>query len=79
MNPILVVHATIACHRCTYLLFILLVAVATAIGVGITTQEAALRIGSARAADKFDVSTGRMFVENRRIDHQLVALVSLVQ
>jgi putative ABC transport system permease protein len=55
MNPILVVHANIARHRGTYLLFIMLVAVATAIGVGITTQEAALRIGSARAADKFDL------------------------
>src|SRR3977135_2466508 len=49
MNPFLVVRATIARHRGTYLLFILLVAVATAI------QEAALRIGSARAADKFDL------------------------
>ena len=48
-------RATIARHRGTYLLFILLVAIATAIGVGITTQEAALRIGSARAADKFDL------------------------
>jgi putative ABC transport system permease protein len=55
MNPFLVVRATIARHRGTYLLFILLVAVATAIGVGITTQETALRIGSARAADKFDL------------------------
>jgi putative ABC transport system permease protein len=55
MKPFLVVRATIARHRGTYLLFILLVAVATAIGVGITTQEAALRIGSARAADKFDL------------------------
>jgi putative ABC transport system permease protein len=55
MNPILVVRATIARHRGTYLLFILLVAIATAIGVGITTQETALRIGSARAADKFDL------------------------
>jgi putative ABC transport system permease protein len=55
MNPFLVVRATIARHRGTYLLFILLVAVATAIGVGITTQEAALRTGSARAADKFDL------------------------
>jgi putative ABC transport system permease protein len=55
MNPFPVVRATIARHRGTYLLFILLVAVATAIGVGITTQEAALRIGSARAADKFDL------------------------
>jgi putative ABC transport system permease protein len=55
MNPFPVVRATIARHSGTYLLFILLVAVATAIGVGITTQEAALRIGSARAADKFDL------------------------
>jgi putative ABC transport system permease protein len=55
MNPLLVVRATIARHRGTYLLFIALVAVATAIGVAITTQEAALRIGSARAADKFDL------------------------
>jgi putative ABC transport system permease protein len=55
MNPFLIVRATIARHRGTYLLFILLVAVATAIGVGITTQEAALRVGSARAADKFDL------------------------
>ena len=55
MNPFMVVRATIARHRGTYLLFILLVAVATAIGVGITTQETALRVGSARAADKFDL------------------------
>jgi len=55
MNPFLVVRATIARHRGTYALFIALVAIATAIGVAITTQEAALRIGSARAADKFDL------------------------
>ena len=55
MNPLLVVIATVARHRATYGLFVLLVAVATAIGVGITEQEAALRIGSARAADKFDL------------------------
>jgi putative ABC transport system permease protein len=55
MNPLLVIKSTILRHRGTYLLFVLLVAVATAIGVGITAQEAALRIGSARAADKFDL------------------------
>jgi putative ABC transport system permease protein len=55
MNPLLVVRATIARHLGSYLLFIALVAVATAIGVGITAQEAALRAGSARAADKFDL------------------------
>jgi len=55
MSPLLVVKATIARHLGTYTLFILLVAVATAIGVAITAQEAALRTGSARAADKFDL------------------------
>ncbi len=55
MNPLLVVQATIARHLGTYALFILLVAVATAIGVAITAQESALRTGSARAADKFDL------------------------
>src|SRR4029077_10171478 len=54
-NPLLVVRATIARHLGTYVLFILLVAVATAIGVAITAQETALRTGSARAADKFDL------------------------
>ena len=55
MNPLLVIKATVARHRGTYLLFVILVAVATAIGVGVTAQEAALRNGSARAADKFDL------------------------
>jgi putative ABC transport system permease protein len=55
MNPLLVVRAAIARHLGTYALFVLLLALATAIGVGITTQEAALRTGSARAADKFDL------------------------
>lgn len=55
MNPLLVVKATIARHLGSYALFTLLVAAATAIGVAITAQEAALRIGSARAADKFDL------------------------
>ena len=55
MNPLRVVLATVSRHRGTYALFVLLVAVATAIGVGVTEQEAALRIGSARAADKFDL------------------------
>ena len=45
----------IARHPGTYLLFVVLVALATAIGVAITAQEAALRRGSARAADKFDL------------------------
>jgi putative ABC transport system permease protein len=55
VNPLLVIKAAIARHRGTHVLFVILVAVATAIGVGITAQEAALRNGSARAADKFDL------------------------
>lgn len=37
---------------------VLLVALATALGVAVTLQERALRLGSARAADKFDVVVG---------------------
>lgn len=37
---------------------ILLVALATALGVTVTLQERALRLGSARAADKFDLVIG---------------------
>ncbi|WP_312404468.1 ABC transporter permease [Rhizobium sp.] len=37
---------------------VLLVALATALGVGVTLQERSLRLGSARAADKFDLVVG---------------------
>ncbi|WP_105383833.1 ABC transporter permease [Neorhizobium alkalisoli] len=37
---------------------VLLVALATAVGVTVTLQERALRLGSARAADKFDLVIG---------------------
>ncbi len=37
---------------------VLLVALATALGVTVTLQERALRLGSARAADKFDLVIG---------------------
>lgn len=40
------------------LVVILLVALATALGVAVTLQERALRLGSARAADKFDLVVG---------------------
>jgi putative ABC transport system permease protein len=40
------------------LVIVLLVALAAALGVGITLQERALRLGSARAADKFDLVIG---------------------
>ncbi|AGT10393.1 ABC transporter permease [Paracoccus aminophilus] len=37
---------------------VLLIALAVALGVGVTLQERALRLGSARAADKFDLVIG---------------------
>jgi len=40
------------------LVIVLLIALAVALGVGITLQERALRLGSARAAEKFDVIVG---------------------
>jgi putative ABC transport system permease protein len=40
------------------LVVVLLVALATALGVAVTLQERALRLGSARAADKFDLIIG---------------------
>ncbi|BCP52921.1 membrane protein [Kaistia sp. 32K] len=40
------------------LVVILLVALATALGMAVTLQERALRLGSARAADKFDLVIG---------------------
>jgi putative ABC transport system permease protein len=40
------------------LVVVLLVALATALGVTVTLQERALRLGSARAADKFDLVVG---------------------
>ena len=55
MNPWLVARAGLLKHRASYAVFLLLIAVATAIGVAVSAQEAALRRGSARAADKFDL------------------------
>ncbi|WP_029074165.1 FtsX-like permease family protein [Kaistia adipata] len=40
------------------LVVVLLVALATALGVAVTLQERALRLGSARAADRFDLVVG---------------------
>lgn len=40
------------------LVIVLLVALATALGIAVTLQERALRLGSARAADKFDLIVG---------------------
>ncbi len=46
---------------------ILLVALATALGVAVTLQERSLRLGSARAADKFDLVVGAAGSETQLI------------
>lgn len=55
MNPWPVMSALFRRNRSSTLLFTALVALAVALGVAITSQERALREGSARAADKFDL------------------------
>ena len=58
MNPLALVLATMRRYRTAFLLFTLLVACAVAMGVAISAGERALRSGSARAADKFDLVVG---------------------
>ncbi len=55
MNPWPVIRALFRRNRSTTLLFTGLVACAVALGVAISSQERALREGSAKAADKFDL------------------------
>lgn len=55
MNPLPIVRATLVRNRFTAILFVTLIAMAVALGVAISAQERALRIGSARAADRFDL------------------------
>ena len=55
MNPFPFVYALIARDWWATLGFAALIALATALGVAITSQEKALRTGSAKAADRFDM------------------------
>lgn len=55
MNPLPVLRALFARNPLTVTLFTLLVALAVGLGIAITAQERALRQGSARAADRFDL------------------------
>lgn len=55
MNPFPIVKTLFDRNRATILLFIGLVALAVALGVAVSSQERALRQGSARAADRFDL------------------------
>lgn len=55
MNPLPIVRASLIRNRLTAILFISLIALAVALGIAISAQERALRQGSARAADRFDL------------------------
>jgi putative ABC transport system permease protein len=58
MNPLPVVHAELRRARGSTIAAIMLIAIAVALGVAVTAQERALRVGSARAADPFDIVVG---------------------
>ncbi len=55
MNPLPIVWASLRRNRSTAILFVVLIALAVALGIAISAQERALRQGSARAADRFDL------------------------
>lgn len=55
MNPLPLVRAGLKRNPFTSALFISVIAIAVALGIAISAQERALRQGSARAADKFDL------------------------
>lgn len=58
INPFPLVWAILRRHAVVSVTFVLLIALAVGIGAAITAQERALRSGSARAADKFDLIVG---------------------
>lgn len=58
MNPFPVVFSLFGRHRLTLTFFVVLITFSVALGIAVTTQERALRQGTARAADKFDVVVG---------------------
>lgn len=57
-NPFPVVLADLRRNRAGVLAVVLLIALAVAIGVAVSAQERALRKGSARAAERFDLVVG---------------------
>ncbi len=58
MNPFPVVFSLLNRNRVTLAFFVVLITFAVGLGIAITTQERAVRPGSARAADKFDLVVG---------------------
>ena len=55
MNPFLFIKSSLKSHITINLSFIFLVAISVGLGIGISSQERALRKGTAKAADKFDL------------------------
>src|SRR5918994_4355061 len=55
MNPWPIVRAFLVRHRWAALAFVFLVAAGVSLAVALVSQERALRTGSARAADRFDL------------------------
>lgn len=55
MNPLPIVWASLRRNGFTSVLFVVVVALVVAFGIAISAQERALRSGSVRAADKFDL------------------------
>ncbi len=58
MNPLMLIRAEMAGARGTFLALALVLALALALGTGVSLSERALRQGSARAADDFDLLVG---------------------
>jgi putative ABC transport system permease protein len=58
INPLPVVRADLRSSRVSTAAAVVLIALAVALGVAVTAQERALRAGSARAADPFDLVVG---------------------
>ena len=58
MNPLPIVLADIRRTRAGFVAVIALIGLAVALGVAVSAQERALRLGSARAADRFDLIVG---------------------
>jgi len=58
MNPLPVVRAELRRASGSAIAAVTLIAIAVSLGVAVTSQERALRVGSARAADPFDLVVG---------------------
>ncbi|MGH2342696.1 FtsX-like permease family protein [Segnochrobactraceae bacterium EtOH-i3] len=67
MIPFRLLAADLRRHLPGALMIVLLIAAATGLGVAVTLQERALRLGSARAADRFDLVVGAAASETQLV------------